>query len=129
MAYNGGGGYVAANSPNPWDWETWKLETNDGKPLADGSIVALKCYKNLYLSSDGSWTSATANRFGKAGWELFQVSREAGAGRVRSGERIALKGWQGAFLGANFNSSDGRMGCWFSFGGYGGWETLTVVVK
>lgn len=129
MAYNGGGGTVAANSPNPWAWETWRMYVNGGGPVRNGSWVCLQANNGQYLSTDGSWKPATANRNGVAGWEWFRVVRENGDGVVRSGDRIALQGWQGPYLGANFNYGDWAVGCWYGFGGFGGWETMTLVVK
>lgn len=129
MAHNGGGGDIAGNSPNPWNWETFTIYVDGGGPVTDGSWVYLRSSNGLYLSSDGSWRRAKANRTGVAGWELFRVNRELGAGTARSGDRIALIGWQGLPLGANYSLSDWGVGCFFTWGGWGGWETITLVVK
>lgn len=105
------------------------MYANGGGPVRNGSWVCLQANNGQYLSTDGSWRPATANRNGVAGWEWFRVVREYGNGIVRSGDRIALQGWQGPYLGANFNYGDWSVGCWYGFGGFGGWETMTLVVK
>jgi len=123
-AYNGGGGQIYGNSPNQWAWEEFELLDLNGGDIVSGDIVAFRtAVSRQFVSDNGGGVPATADRSLAYGWELFQVIRLAGPGVLHNGERFALKGWHGQYLGPNYNYIDAKVGCWFP--GIGSWETLT----
>ncbi len=125
-AYQGGGGQLAGNSPNQWAWEEFELFDINGGAIVHGDVIAVRTQgTRQFISNNGGSTPAEANRQHPNPWEQFQVTRIGGPGVLRHGDRFALRGFHGQFLGINLNFSDAKVGCWYPW--IGGWETLVYI--